>query len=73
MARVSCILLHRGVQLILAYNWARLGILVAGKDRGECFYAPAIFTGGAYSITAVCTYLRPVRPCPHNILGLGFV
>ena len=24
------------------------------------FYAPAIFNGGAYSITAVCTYVRPV-------------
>ena len=25
-------------QLILAYSWARLAILVAGKGRGECFY-----------------------------------
>ena len=24
-------------------------------------YAPAIFSGGAYSITAVHTYVRPVR------------
>ena len=28
------ILRHRGVRLILAYSWARLAILVAGKGRG---------------------------------------
>ena len=28
------ILRHRGVQLILVYNWARPAILVAGKGRG---------------------------------------
>ena len=38
MAKVSCILRHRGVQLILAYSWERPAILVAGKGRGgECF------------------------------------
>ena len=36
-ARVSCILCHRGVQLILAYSWARPAILVAGKGRGGMF------------------------------------
>ena len=29
-AKVSCILRHRGVQLILAYSWARPAIFVAG-------------------------------------------
>ena len=38
MEKVSCILHHWGVQLILAYSWARLAILVAGKGRRECFY-----------------------------------
>ena len=38
VAKVSCILRHRGVQLILAYSWARLAILAAGKGRRECFY-----------------------------------
>ena len=33
VAKVSCILRHRGVQLILAYSWARPAILVAGKGR----------------------------------------
>ena len=37
MAKVSCILPHRGVQLILAYSWARPAILVAGKGRGGMF------------------------------------
>ena len=32
-----CILRHRGVQLILAYSWSRLAILVAGKGRGGVF------------------------------------
>ena len=31
---VSFILHHRGIQLILAYSWARPAILVAGKGRG---------------------------------------
>ena len=37
VAKVSCILRHRGVQLILAYSWARPAILVAGKDSGGMF------------------------------------
>ena len=36
-AKVSCILHHRGVQLILAYSWARPAILVAGKGRWGIF------------------------------------
>ena len=32
--KVSCILRQRGVQLCLAYSWARSAILVAGKGRG---------------------------------------
>ena len=35
--RVSCILRHRGVQLILAYSWTRPAILVAGRGRGTMF------------------------------------
>ena len=34
----TCILRHRGVQLILAYSCAMLAIFVASKDRGACFY-----------------------------------
>ena len=36
-AKMSCILCHRGVQLILAYSWARPAILVAGKGREVMF------------------------------------
>ena len=32
--KVSCILHHRGIQLIFAYSWERPAILVAGKGRG---------------------------------------
>ena len=38
VAKVLCILCHWGIQLISAYSWARLAILVAGKGRRECFY-----------------------------------
>ena len=34
---VMCVLCHRGVQLILAYSWARPAILVVGKGRGGMF------------------------------------
>ena len=37
VAKVSCILCHWGIQLVLAYSWARLAVLVAGKGRGEMF------------------------------------
>ena len=37
VAKVLCILRHRGVQQILAYSCARLAILVAGKGRGGMF------------------------------------
>ena len=34
VAKVLCILHHRGIQLILAYSWASPAILVAGKGSG---------------------------------------
>ena len=36
-AKVSCILCHRGVQLILAYSLARPAIVEVGKGRGGMF------------------------------------
>ena len=36
-AKVSCSLHHQGIQLILAYSWARPAPLVAGKGRGGMF------------------------------------
>ena len=38
VAKVSCILRHRGVKLILAYSWARPAILVAGNGREGMFF-----------------------------------
>ena len=35
--KVLCILHHQGVQLTLAYSWARPATLVAGKGRGRMF------------------------------------
>ena len=43
-AKVSCILRHRSVQLILAHNWARPAILESGKVRGGSFYFFCFFT-----------------------------
>ena len=39
-----CILCHQGIQLILAYSWARPASLVAVKVEGECFYFFCFFT-----------------------------
>ena len=39
VAKVSCILRHQGIQLILAYSWAWPAILVAGKgSRGMLLF-----------------------------------
>ena len=35
---MSCILCHRGVQLILANSWARPAFLVVGKGGGGMFF-----------------------------------
>ena len=43
-AKMSFILCHWGVQLIMAYSWARPAILVASKGRGGCFYFFCFFT-----------------------------
>ena len=44
MAKVLCSLVTGGIQLILAYSWARPAILVAGMDRGGMFYFFCFFT-----------------------------
>ena len=53
-AKVSCILRHWGVQLILAYSWARPVILVAGKGRGNVFI----------SSVSPLSFLFLFLPCP---------
>ena len=44
-AKVSCILRHWGVQLILAYSLARPAILIAGKGRGGMFLSHLLVAG----------------------------
>ena len=44
VAKVSCILHHWGILLILAFSWARPAILVAGKGRGGMFLFLHFFT-----------------------------
>ena len=56
--RVSCILRHRGIQLILAYHWAKPAILVAGKGRGGMFLFFCFFT---------------FIPVPFSYLSLSFI
>ena len=43
-AKVSSIWHQRGIQLILAYSWARPAILAAGKGRGGMFLFLRFFT-----------------------------
>ena len=42
MVKVLCILHHRGVQLRLAYSWARPAILVAGKGGRGIFFISSV-------------------------------
>ena len=58
VAKVSCILRHWGVQLILAYSWARPAIIVAGDVEGECFYFFCLFA---------------FIPVPLSSLSLSFI
>ena len=62
--RDSCILCHRGIQLILAYSWARPAILVAGKGRW------GIFLFLLFLHFHSCSFL----PCPsHSSLLLSLL
>ena len=58
-AKMSYILHHWGIQLILAYSWARLAILAAGKGREGMFYDPNFKeVGGAYCVWVFCPSVR---------------
>ena len=61
MAKVSCILRHRGVQLRLAYSRERPGIRVAGKGRGGMFFF--------YSVSSL-SFLILFLPCPSLLSPL---
>ena len=56
--KVSWILHHQGVQLILAYSWARPAILEAGKVRGGMFYYFfCFFTFIHFRLSPLCLYI----------------
>ena len=58
MGVVGCgegVVYHRGVQLILAYSWARPAILVARKGRGGMFL---------FSSVSSLSFLFLFLPCP---------
>ena len=59
-AKVLCILHHRGVQLILAYSWARPAILVVGKGRGGMFLlCPQLQRSWRGILLLGCSSVRP--------------
>ena len=58
-AKVSCILCHRGVQLILAYIWARPAILVVGKGGGGGGGGGDVFISSVSSLSLLFFFL----PC----------
>ena len=57
MVKVACMLRNRGVQLILAYSWARPAILVAGRSRGRKLQV------------SFCDRLSSVRPLAFHIFN----
>ena len=57
-AKGSCILRHRGVQLILAYSWVRPAILAAGKGGGGMFFFYFFCHRGVQLILAY-SWVRP--------------
>ena len=71
-AKVSCILPHRGIRLVLAYSWARPAILVAGKGRrGECFYFFCFFTFipvplSSLSLSFISSTISPISFFPFS-------
>ena len=72
VAKVSCILRHQGVQLILAYSWARPATLVAGKGRGGMFLFllfPVPFSPLSFSFifTVSSITLLPFSGRPHKM------
>ena len=61
-AKVLETLRHQGVQLILAYSWARPAILVAGKGRGGCGGGGDVFISSVSSLSFLFLFL----PC-HSL------
>ena len=67
-AKVSCILCHRGVQMRLAYNWARPAILVAGNGRRGMF----LFLLSSLSFLLLFLHFRSLSSLLSSISFLPF-
>ena len=67
VAKVSCILRHRGVQLILANSLARPAILVAGKGRGgECFISSVPVPLSSLSLSFISSTISSISFLPFS-------
>ena len=51
---------HRGVQLILAYSWARPAVLVAGKGRGGNVFIFSVSSLSFLFLFLICHSLSPL-------------
>ena len=58
--KVSCILFHQGVQLILVYRWVRPAILVAGKGRGGNVFISSVSSLSFLFLFLLCSSLSSV-------------
>ena len=68
--KVSCILCHRGIQLRLAYSWARPAILAAGKDSGVMFLlCPGHFQWSGEGLHIVSLFVCTSIPSARNKNG----
>ena len=68
-AKVSCILRHQGIQLRLAYSWAKPAVLAAGKGRGGMFLFLLLFHFHSFSPFPCPSLLFPL----HFLLSLFFL
>ena len=59
VVKVLCILRHWGIQLIMAYSWTRLAILVAGKGKGRNVFISSV---------SLLSFLFFFLPCPSHLL-----
>ena len=75
MEKISCILCHRDVQLVLAYTWAKPAILVEGKGRGSVFISLFLHFHSHYSFFPVSffhlLYYLFYHFSPFGVIGCG--
>ena len=70
-AKVSCILCHRGIQLTLAYSWARPAIVAAGTGRAGmflffCFFNLIHFPLSPLSLSFISSTISSISLCSFS-------